>query len=83
MMSKMKMEGEARAERAANEAKGQRDKSRGQDVGGEWPQNEAFWRSLEPANQLWARRIGEASPISTQNRDRDFLTSPTHPDTSG
>ena len=50
MMSKMKMEGEARAERAANEAKGQRDKSRGQDVGGEWPQNEAFWLSLEPAN---------------------------------
>ena len=25
----------------------------------------------------------EASPISTQNRDLDFLTSPTHPDTLG
>ena len=32
--------------------------------------------------QLWARSIGEAISISTQNRDRDFLTSQTHPDTS-
>ena len=23
-------------------------------------------------NQLWAREVGEAIPITTQNRDRDF-----------
>ena len=35
------------------------------------------------AYQLRARSIGEAISISTQNRDWDFLTSLTHPNTSG
>ena len=29
-------------------------------------------RVIGVVEQVWARRIGEASPISTQNRDRDF-----------
>ena len=43
------------------------------------------WRPFVSGNgdQLWARSIGEAISISTQNRDRDFLTSLTHPNTSG
>ena len=36
-----------------------------------------FWINV---NQGWARSIGEASPISTENRDRDFFFIPMHRD---